>query len=987
MAFGFAISDFIAVGELALKLYRDCYMVARGAPQEFQLLLGEVSTLRNSLTILQDEVKNPDSTLVRAGENRMRMVNGMIAGITDTLKRLEKLASKYEILGSNSRRKQLWAKLKWSTEFSGIDALRNKLIYHNAVMNLLLTSVGNSSLQRIESSHAALEEDVKAIRSYIMSSQRNEKPQVPSLSAVDDEILKISLHAAFMRNAEVSQSWNTIGLDQWIDAGRWWLLRSQMELYNILTPKQSVPLGAYINLIKASWIVVDIIACHPQVSLIAASKYAEVQLLSAELKNQFSRLESLDSVFPDLGGLEGQDLRIWETPNKGLIIRPRNSLRTPDGGAVVGGEQILFQRFAICKLRALAEALPSILLLLVRQDTKDARLVAQDQNGSILMAVALKGLAYSHRDASNSVKFNDEQVTFTNALDPYDLCTLLEAINTYSFERTEEGAKLDDLIAYILLVAMKNEAQGVVRRILPQLSEKYNTKANGKQGGALQIATSLASEFTKLKVAKRHCSIFGRPWHKTALICWVVECGHTSLLKVLLKEHHNISRVGGLSIVGIASRCGNEELTQMLLDCGFEVQEQHEAGNFPLHEAAIGRNDKIVKLLLERGARVEATNDKKETALHIAVREGMENIVRQLIKNGAKCGALDNKGSNPLDLAAEAGHVRIVRLLLANEWAREPNYFSVGMAFYRAAELRRLEIVKEFVDWCGNINCLFCVAVENAIIKGDEVVLAVLIDAAISKIGKFPWGKDLTSSILLSNLSEPAVHTILALNYASQPDSQWALRRAADRGHQGAKVLLDGKGDDEADKRDHSTYFALKAIIAQFYASQPAFNLTIMDADVQTAEVRIELTSHGTYTTVWLDSYHAYIKVPSDFPSDVHEFYKKGLGFRPSDFTYAELDPSAEPEAFAFMFTFAVVHQEASLDFSIETWNAYAKLQIVGGGARTVKREPGKFFHQIKAIELPTSRQTEQAASTMSFESLRVADGDLKVSESVQATG
>ena len=816
-----------------------------------------------------------------------------------------------------------------------------------------------------------------------MSSQRNEKPQVPSLSAVDDEILKISLHAAFMRNAEVSQSWNTIGLDQWIDAGRWWLLRSQMELYSILTLKQSVPLGAYINLIKASWIVVDIVACHPQVSLIAASKFAEVQLLSAELKNQFSRLESLESVFPDLGDLEGQDLRIWETLNKGLIIRPRNSLRSPDGGVVDGGEQILFQRFAICKLRALAEALPSLLLLLVRQDTKDARLVAQDQNGSILMAVAVKGLAYSHRDASNSVKFNDEQVTFTNALDPYDLCTLLEAINTYTFERTEEVAKLDDLIAYILLVAMKNEAQGVVRRILPQLSEKYNTKANGKQGGALQIATSLASEFTKLKVAKRHRSIFGRPWHKTALICWVVECGHTSLLKVLLKEHHKIFRFGGLSIVGIASRCGNEELTQMLLDCGFEVQEQHEAGNFPLHEAAIGRNDKIVKLLLERGARVEATNYRMETALHFAVREGMENIVRQLIKHGANCGASDKNGSDPLNLAAEAGHVRIVRLLLANEWKD----FSKGMALYRAAELRKVEVVKEFVGWCGNFNYFFRDAVEKAMRNGDEVVLALLIDAVISKIGKCPWSKNLTRSIFVSNLSEPVVHTILALNYASQPDSQWALRRAADRGHQGAKVLLDGKGDDEADKRDHSTYFALKAIIAQFYASQPAFNLTIMDADVQTAEVRIELISHGAHTTVWLDSYHAYIKVPSNCPSSVHEFYKKGLCFRPSYSRYAESDTSAEPEAFAFMFTFAVVHQEASLDFSIETWNGYAKLQIVGGGARTVKREPGKFFHQIKAIELPTSRQTEQAASTMYFESLRVADGDLKVSESVQATG
>ena len=233
--------------------------------------------------------------------------------------------------------------------------------------------------------------------------------------------------------------------------------------------------------------------------------------------------------------------------------------------------------------------------------------------------------------------------------------------------------------------------------------------------------------------------------------------------------------------------------------------------------------------------------------------------------------------------------------------------------------------------------------------------------------------------MFLSDLSEPAVHTILALNDASQPDSEWALRR------KGAKVLFNGKGDDEADKRDHSTYSALIAIIAQFYASQPAFSLAIMDADVQTAEVRIELASYGEYTTVWLDSYHAYIEVPSDCPSGVHDFHKKSLDFRPSDCMSAESDASAGPEAFDFMFT--VAHQEASFDFSIQIPKDYAKLQIVGGGARTVKHEPSKPCHQIKAIELPASPQTEQAVSTMSLESLRVADGDVKVSESVQATG
>ena len=108
-------------------LYHDCYKVARGAPQEFQLLLGEISTLSNAFKILQEEIKDPSSALVQAGENRVRMVNEMVKGIGVTLKKLEKITKKYEILGSNSKRRQLWTKFKWFVEFSDIDALRNKV--------------------------------------------------------------------------------------------------------------------------------------------------------------------------------------------------------------------------------------------------------------------------------------------------------------------------------------------------------------------------------------------------------------------------------------------------------------------------------------------------------------------------------------------------------------------------------------------------------------------------------------------------------------------------------------------------------------------------------------------------------------------------------------------------------------------------------------------------------------------------------------------
>ena len=111
------------------RLYRDCYKIARGAPQEFQLLVGEISTLSNSLNILQEEVKDPTSTLVQAGEDRVRMVNEMVSRVGETLKLLEKVAKKYENLGSGSGsiRRQIWAKFKWSVDFSNIDALRNKV--------------------------------------------------------------------------------------------------------------------------------------------------------------------------------------------------------------------------------------------------------------------------------------------------------------------------------------------------------------------------------------------------------------------------------------------------------------------------------------------------------------------------------------------------------------------------------------------------------------------------------------------------------------------------------------------------------------------------------------------------------------------------------------------------------------------------------------------------------------------------------------------
>ena len=98
-------------------------------------------------------------------------------------------------------------------------------------------------------------------------------------------------------------------------------------------------------------------------------------------------------VTPDLDELEEQDLRIWEV-TKTPFLRPHKDARSADAWKVASGEHVLFQGFAVCELRSLKGRLPCIILFLVENDIKDARLVAQHQDGSIIMTVTCKARPY-----------------------------------------------------------------------------------------------------------------------------------------------------------------------------------------------------------------------------------------------------------------------------------------------------------------------------------------------------------------------------------------------------------------------------------------------------------------------------------------------------------------------------------------------------------------------------------------------------------------
>ena len=597
------------------------------------------------------------------------MVNEMVKNITNTLRSLEKVAKKYEILGSDSKRKLIWAKFKWSVEFTSIDTLRNKLVYHNTVMNLLLTSVGNSSLQRIETSTDALESDVKEIKSYITGRQISETSLIPSISSLDGDSETLTLSASLMQNAEMFQPWSTIGVDQWIESGRWWLLRSQMELHTIVKNGHEVPLSPYTSLIKASWILIDIISSHPQVPFLSASTHSEVQILSAELKSEFLRLKNLEAVIPDLRDLETQDLRIWEAQSKGPLLRPQKGGRgsktsaAEDQWRVEGGEEVLFQRFAMLKIQVLPTPIPCIILFLANDATNEIRIWAQTQNGSGVMAVSFeKEVNLAELDGCD-VMLNNEQLTFTSPQDTQMLCSLVEGANFYYHGTLDLGCAVENLKALALMCAVKAQRLETASRLLGKLPTATTDEKSDVHSPSA-IATTLAHQQAQGTLNEVLCKDNKIDRSKLPLYQWAIECNHIDLA-VLIISKQAIGTEGKswreMYPLGLACHCGHEEIAKALIH---DANRSNPNGEWPIHLAASRGFTKIVRLLLRNGANVDPRNSGGLTPLNQSARNGHEGTVELLVDRGASLENRSNGKFTPLQEACDTKQEGVITILL-----------------------------------------------------------------------------------------------------------------------------------------------------------------------------------------------------------------------------------------------------------------------------------------------------------------------------------
>jgi len=102
------------------------------------------------------------------------------------------------------------------------------------------------------------------------------------------------------------------------------------------------------------------------------------------------------------------------------------------------------------------------------------------------------------------------------------------------------------------------------------------------------------------------------------------------------------------------------------------VSTRDSTGRTPLHFAAYEGHEDVVELLLAHGADVNAKADNGETPLHFAARKGYTNVVKLLWLHGADVDAKDNHGDTPLDLAAVYGNSAVAEVL------RHPSTKAVG---------------------------------------------------------------------------------------------------------------------------------------------------------------------------------------------------------------------------------------------------------------------------------------------------------------------
>lgn len=151
---------------------------------------------------------------------------------------------------------------------------------------------------------------------------------------------------------------------------------------------------------------------------------------------------------------------------------------------------------------------------------------------------------------------------------------------------------------------------------------------------------------------------------------WACATGKKPLAELLLKrpkrpraDVHAVD-VREKTCLHMAASHGREDIVEMLISYGADVNAKSDGGWRPIHNACEKGSEKIVRILLDHSADVNAKLLNGATPLHLAAQGGFEDVVRCLLeRRDIKRAVRDSFGVTPFLRAAQNRQKEIVHLL------------------------------------------------------------------------------------------------------------------------------------------------------------------------------------------------------------------------------------------------------------------------------------------------------------------------------------
>jgi ankyrin repeat protein len=208
------------------------------------------------------------------------------------------------------------------------------------------------------------------------------------------------------------------------------------------------------------------------------------------------------------------------------------------------------------------------------------------------------------------------------------------------------------------------------------------------------------------------------------------EKGHDEVVQLLLENGADVNAQGGFceNALQVASDLGHDAVVKTLLDNGANVNAVGIYGT-ALQAASLHGYEVIVRLLLDYGADVNDPGASYSNALLSASFVGHVAVVKALLDNGADVNALWKDGFNAISAASDGGHEAVVRLLLDNgadvNAHRERDCTALWVASLRGHEA----VVQMLLDNGADVKVRGATsAIRAASFGGHEAVVRVLLN-------------------------------------------------------------------------------------------------------------------------------------------------------------------------------------------------------------------------------------------------------------------